>query len=187
MPVFVLGAAFGRLMGMYTINVWNISQSLELILVLHIIKENICLYCSMVSYSEWSRKQSIPEFTPLLVRLTSFNECTPTHYAIVLNIVLSIMLESGTAAFAGAVTHTVSVSVIIFEVTGQVLFLLPVMVNRGLNLCSQFVTDRCNHCKRRLLIFSALDFWFNYQVRVGDGRWIYCIVLGWNTFRIFLT
>ncbi|GMS82205.1 hypothetical protein PENTCL1PPCAC_4380, partial [Pristionchus entomophagus] len=34
----------------------------------------------------------------------------------------------GTAAFAGAVTHTVSVLVIIFEVTGQVLFLLPVMI-----------------------------------------------------------
>ncbi|KAI1711991.1 voltage gated chloride channel domain-containing protein [Ditylenchus destructor] len=34
----------------------------------------------------------------------------------------------GSAAFCGGVTHTVSVAVIVFELTGQVLFILPVMV-----------------------------------------------------------
>ncbi|CAG0904096.1 unnamed protein product, partial [Cyprideis torosa] len=34
----------------------------------------------------------------------------------------------GAAAFAGAVTHTVSVSVIVFELTGQITHILPVMI-----------------------------------------------------------
>lgn len=35
----------------------------------------------------------------------------------------------GAAAFAGAVTHTISTSVIVFELTGQITHILPVMVN----------------------------------------------------------
>ena len=34
----------------------------------------------------------------------------------------------GAAAFAGAVTHTISTSVIVFELTGQITHILPVMV-----------------------------------------------------------
>jgi H+/Cl- antiporter ClcA len=34
----------------------------------------------------------------------------------------------GAAAFCGGITHTVSVAVIIFELTGQLVALLPVMV-----------------------------------------------------------
>ena len=37
----------------------------------------------------------------------------------------------GAAAFAGAVTHTVSTSMIVFELTGQITHLLPVMVRPG--------------------------------------------------------
>ena len=35
---------------------------------------------------------------------------------------------SGAAAMSGAVTHTISVSVIVFELTGQIAHILPVMV-----------------------------------------------------------
>ncbi|GMR34360.1 hypothetical protein PMAYCL1PPCAC_04555, partial [Pristionchus mayeri] len=76
MPVFVLGAAFGRLMGEH-------------------------LSAMFSGFIFGVKSQAI----------------YPGIYSVV-----------GTAAFAGAVTHTVSVSVIIFEVTGQVLFLLPVMI-----------------------------------------------------------
>ena len=34
----------------------------------------------------------------------------------------------GAAAMAGAVTHTISTSVIVFELTGQITHILPVMV-----------------------------------------------------------
>ncbi|KAK6046394.1 hypothetical protein COOONC_16101 [Cooperia oncophora] len=37
-------------------------------------------------------------------------------------------LRSRAAAFCGAVTHTVSVAVIVFELTGQLVLLIPVMV-----------------------------------------------------------
>lgn len=36
---------------------------------------------------------------------------------------------AGAAAFAGAVTHTVSVGVIVFEMTGQITHLVPVMIS----------------------------------------------------------
>ena len=35
---------------------------------------------------------------------------------------------SGAAALAGSVTHTISTSVIVFELTGQITHILPVMV-----------------------------------------------------------
>ena len=36
---------------------------------------------------------------------------------------------SGAAAFAGAVTHTISTSVIVFELTGQIGHILPAVVS----------------------------------------------------------
>ena len=38
------------------------------------------------------------------------------------------ILIVGAAAMAGAVTHTISTSVIVFELTGQITHILPVMV-----------------------------------------------------------
>lgn len=35
----------------------------------------------------------------------------------------------GAAAFSGAVTHTISVSVIVFEMTGQITHIIPIMVS----------------------------------------------------------
>uniref|UniRef100_A0A914HYG0 CBS domain-containing protein n=1 Tax=Globodera rostochiensis TaxID=31243 RepID=A0A914HYG0_GLORO len=75
-PSFVLGAAFGRLVG-------------ELVAELH--PEGI----------------KGPRFSPVY----------PGVYAVV-----------GAAAFCGGVTHTVSVAVIVFELTGQLLHILPVMI-----------------------------------------------------------
>ena len=34
----------------------------------------------------------------------------------------------GAAAFSGAVTHTISTSVIVFELTGQIAHIIPVMI-----------------------------------------------------------
>lgn len=34
----------------------------------------------------------------------------------------------GAAAFSGSVTHTISVSVIIFEMTGQITHIIPIMI-----------------------------------------------------------
>jgi chloride channel 2 len=57
----------------------------------------------------------------------------PAVYAVVgewVNNHMASVNVSGAASFTGAVTHTVSVSVIIFELTGQVSFILPIMVGR---------------------------------------------------------
>lgn len=41
---------------------------------------------------------------------------------------------AGAAAFAGSVTHTVSTCVIVFEMTGQITHLIPVMIAVGIRL-----------------------------------------------------
>ena len=78
MPVFVLGAAFGRLVG-----------------------EGV-----FTLYPDGYESGDVMFFI------------RPGVYAVV-----------GAAAFCGAVTHTVSVAVIVFEITGQLCHLLPVMVS----------------------------------------------------------
>ena len=50
----------------------------------------------------------------------SGNPISPGGYAVV-----------GAASLAGAVTHTISTSVIVFELTGQITHILPVMVSIG--------------------------------------------------------
>ncbi|KAJ1355101.1 hypothetical protein KIN20_012373 [Parelaphostrongylus tenuis] len=77
MPVFVIGAAFGRTMG-------------EL----------------MRMWYPTGLVQNVPS-----------SGIHPGIYAVV-----------GAAAFCGAVTHTVSVAVIVFELTGQLVLLIPVMI-----------------------------------------------------------
>ncbi|KAK6762866.1 hypothetical protein RB195_023534 [Necator americanus] len=76
MPIFVLGAAIGRLMG-------------EIVAIAF----PFVLGCAQNIY--------------------------PGVYAVV-----------GAASFSASVTHTVSVSVMIFEITGQLHYILPVMVKR---------------------------------------------------------
>ncbi|KAK0412108.1 hypothetical protein QR680_006040 [Steinernema hermaphroditum] len=76
MPVFVIGAAFGRMIG-------------ELMVM----------------------------WFPDGIRGPEELQIFPGVYAVV-----------GAAAFCGAVTHTVSVAVIVFELTGQLLYILPVMI-----------------------------------------------------------
>ncbi|CAH1772897.1 unnamed protein product [Owenia fusiformis] len=77
MPVFVLGAGFGRLVG----------------------------ECMATWFPNGVRQGD------------TFSEIVPGGYAIV-----------GAAAFAGAVTHTVSTSVIVFELTGQLGHVLPAVI-----------------------------------------------------------
>lgn len=51
---------------------------------------------------------------------------------------IGIVVLVGAAAFAGSVTHTISTAIITFEMTGQLIYLVPVMVilvkNLNLNL-----------------------------------------------------
>ncbi|KAI6194538.1 Chloride channel protein 2 [Aphelenchoides besseyi] len=75
-PAFVLGGAFGRIVG-----------------------EIVAVY-----YPDGVREEEIVQVYPGV-------------YAVV-----------GAAAFCGGVTHTVSVAVIVFELTGQLVYLLPVMI-----------------------------------------------------------
>lgn len=50
----------------------------------------------------------------------------------------------GAAAMAGGVTHTISTSVIVFELTGQIAHILPVMVGVVCAMCvCVCVTDVC--------------------------------------------
>ncbi|NXH76396.1 CLCN2 protein, partial [Hydrobates tethys] len=77
MPVFVIGAAFGRLVG-----------------------------------------ESMAAWFPDGIHTNSNTYCiVPGGYAVV-----------GAAALSGAVTHTVSTAVIVFELTGQISHILPVMI-----------------------------------------------------------
>jgi chloride channel 2 len=52
----------------------------------------------------------------------------------------TIVTLLGAAAYTGAVTHTLSVSVIIFELTGQLTTMLPVLVTdiRMIIMCNFF-------------------------------------------------
>lgn len=55
----------------------------------------------------------------------------PTHIFIINRAVLlgkGGYATVGAAAFSGAVTHTISVSVIIFEMTGQITHIVPMMI-----------------------------------------------------------
>ena len=56
--------------------------------------------------------------------------------------------ETGAAAMSAAVTHTISTSVIVFELTGQITHILPVMV-----CCAIFV-----------LLFAQLQLNFVYYM-----------------------
>ncbi|XP_033103927.1 chloride channel protein 2-like isoform X2 [Anneissia japonica] len=77
MPVFIIGAAFGRLVG--------------------------------ESMSAW--------FPDGISNGHLLNKIVPGGYAVV-----------GAAALSGSVTHTISTSVIVFELTGQITHILPVMI-----------------------------------------------------------
>ena len=88
LPVFVLGAAIGRLYGEV---LWTFVYD---------IYHKVC-------------------FQVLGLILEDIHVIRPGIYAVV-----------GAASFSASVTHTVSVSVMIFEITGQLHFILPVMVSQ---------------------------------------------------------
>ncbi|GMS82201.1 hypothetical protein PENTCL1PPCAC_4376, partial [Pristionchus entomophagus] len=79
-------------------------------------------------------------FYPLLVLGAAFGRCIGelvyfqsggqllTWHGQVHDVYPGVYAVVGAAAFAGAVTQTVSVAVIVFEMTSQLLFLLPVMI-----------------------------------------------------------
>lgn len=62
-------------------------------------------------WSHWAEQPLI--FRPLLLRASSHLLC---------------LSPVGAAALSGAVTHTVSTAVIVFELTGQISHILPVMI-----------------------------------------------------------
>lgn len=60
--------------------------------------------------------------------LVCFNQILETVQSLISNINLGGYAVVGAAAFSGAVTHTVSVGVIVFEMTGQITHIVPVMI-----------------------------------------------------------
>lgn len=61
------------------------------------------------------------------------NDCAilPGGYAVV-----------GAAAFAGGVTHTISTAIIVFEVTGQMIHILPCVVRKRFYIFFQLISCR---------------------------------------------
>lgn len=48
----------------------------------------------------------------------------------------------GTAAIGSGITHTLSISVILFEITGQLVFALPVIVSTNNNMKPSLIRSR---------------------------------------------
>jgi hypothetical protein len=65
--------------------------------------------------------------------------------------------RTGAASFCGAVTHSVSVVVILFELTGQTSFILPTMVGVVRAHTSLMCTDGRHHSHGRRCVFTAVD------------------------------
>ncbi|XP_018021412.1 chloride channel protein 2 [Hyalella azteca] len=91
---------------------------------------------------------------------------------------------AGAAAFAGAVTHTISTSVIVFELTGQITHLLPVMIavliaNAVANLLQPSVYDSIIRIKNLPylpdILSSAADAYdiFVERFMVKNVKYIY--------------
>lgn len=75
--------------------------------------------------------------------MSSFFLVWPAVYAVV-----------GAASFCGGITHTISTAVVAYELTGQLVYILPVMVPYNLNILTYFLDCRSN-CKRRLFLPTA--------------------------------
>lgn len=112
----MLGAAFGRTIGIHTVAVLFIAYRNP---------GEIVAICLDGEIESGGKMQSL----------------YPGVYAVigeddawVVWCVKSTFLTAGAASFAGAITHTVSVCVIVFEVTGQIITLLPIMVRSTFRL-----------------------------------------------------
>lgn len=77
----------------------------------------------------------------------------------------ALQLFLGAAAFSGAVTHSVSVVVICCEITGQIIYIIPLMVCCLLKNGSIFaeILDCCDNFKCGLDLFSTLYLWLYYS------------------------
>lgn len=80
------------------------------------------------------------KYPKILLFILTFDQFRPLDMMcnvcnIIIFIILCVIIYSGgyavvgAAAFAGAVTHSISVSVIAFEMTGQITHIIPVMVH----------------------------------------------------------
>ncbi|KAJ8939745.1 hypothetical protein NQ314_011031 [Rhamnusium bicolor] len=94
-PVFKIGAAFGRIIG-ELMHIWFPTGKFA--------------YISLIFHFK------VPHFIGMRYG-GKVAKIIPGGYATV-----------GAAAFSGSVTHTISVSVIIFEMTGQITHIIPIMI-----------------------------------------------------------
>ncbi|XP_065514760.1 chloride channel protein 1 isoform X8 [Caloenas nicobarica] len=119
MPVFVIGAAFGRLIGEIMASLFPNGILFDGIVYkilpggYAVIGESPCLPLSSPG--------SIP-MTFLVNMMCYFNMTVFSPYS------FSTLPGKGAAALTGAVSHTVSTAVICFELTGQISHILPMMV-----------------------------------------------------------
>lgn len=103
LPSFVIGAAMGRLIG-EVVAYW---------------------------YPEGFRGEADVQVYPGIYAIVGMCDFALTYISrnFLLQALFRFTWILGAAAFTGAVTHAVSVSVIVFEMTGQITFLLPVLVS----------------------------------------------------------
>lgn len=80
------------------------------------------VYCPLKSHSQ------LKVFLSLTNPQNPLEASDPTLYLPLLLTHLSSPPPTGAAALSGAVTHTVSTAVIVFELTGQISHILPVMI-----------------------------------------------------------
>lgn len=101
-PVFKIGAGIGRIVG-ECMHMWfpTGNENYLFLLNLHLLLDT-----------------NVSEFVSIGLRYGGkIAEIIPGGYSTV-----------GAAAFSGAVTHTISVSVIVFEMTGQITHIIPIMI-----------------------------------------------------------
>jgi H+/Cl- antiporter ClcA len=67
-----------------------------------------------------------------LISITTFFLVWPAVYAVV-----------GAASFCGGITHTISTAVVAYELTGQLVYILPVMVSYSIKALTQFIPLPC--------------------------------------------
>lgn len=101
----------------------------------------------------------------------------------------AILWLEGAASFAGAVTRSISTSVMVFEMTGQISHVLPAVVSTCVSVkvvitamlpkhketCMYIVQKRWRNCKILWNCRFALDFYFSHI------NWLKKVIIVWCT------
>ena len=76
----------------------------------------------------------------------------------------------GAASFCAAITHTISISVIVFELTGQITYVIPIMVRTFAALLHIFLFDG------NFLSWVPRHYHVNYKIYIFDVCIVYLLL-----------